>query len=295
MRGSSAPRAATRPPKDELGRLRSREEPERHERRAQARRDVEDAARAGGTGRWYSAPSDARAAASRPGRGCRSGRRACARPGRGRRPPPEASSTACGKWQRRMLRSASSAASSRRPLAPARPARPRVGTGHADALAMQLDHLALVREQPHRREVGHRGALRERVAGDREIVVAEDREARLGNRASSKRSRSSPEPRESRSPVRQTRSGRRLAVHSTARSTATPPREGSPRWKSERCATRRPSSLAGSPAIGTSSVRSRTQPASNQPQAMAAAAAPASGLIRRSASRQRAQPTPRAA
>ena len=43
----------------------------------------------------------------------------------------------------------------------------------------------------------------------------------------------------------QTRSGRRSATQATARSVAARPRDGMPRWKSERCAMRRPSSALG--------------------------------------------------
>ena len=72
-----------------------------------------------------------------------------------------------------------------------------------------------------------------------------------------------------------TRSGRRDSTQSTARSTARVPRDGMPRWKSERCAILRPASPGGSPAIATSRVRVRSQPASNQPYASPAAGIPA--------------------
>ncbi len=45
----------------------------------------------------------------------------------------------------------------------------------------------------------------------------------------------------------QTRSGFRSTTHSTASRTARRPREGTPRWRSERCAIRSPSSSAGNP------------------------------------------------
>ena len=77
-----------------------------------------------------------------------------------------------------------------------------------------------------------------------------------------------------------TRSGSRSRVHATARSTALAPRDGSPRWKSERWTIRMPSSSAGSAGTSTSSVRSRTQPASYQPQASAARAMPPPGRPR---------------
>src|SRR5947208_8225290 len=88
------------------------------------------------------------------------------------------------------------------------------------------------------------------------------------------RSDGSPRGRETRSPVITTSSGLRDVTHSTARSTACVPRDGSPRWKSDRCAMRNPASSEGSRASGTSSVRSLTQPASNHPQPTAAPAAP---------------------
>src|SRR2546430_8873883 len=88
------------------------------------------------------------------------------------------------------------------------------------------------------------------------------------------RSDGSPRGRETRSPVITTSSGLRDVTHSTARSTACVPRDGSPRWKSDRCAMRNPASSEGSRASGTSSGRSLTQPASNQPQPTAAPATP---------------------
>ena len=92
-----------------------------------------------------------------------------------------------------------------------------------------------------------------------------------GSAASSSRSSGSPRGRETRSPVMHTRSGSRPAVHSTARATAREPREGIPRWKSERWTIR---STSRSPATGSSIRRKRTQPASNQPQPSPAAETP---------------------
>src|SRR5579884_616611 len=63
----------------------------------------------------------------------------------------------------------------------------------------------------------------------------------------------------------QTRSGPRAAAQSTPRSTERPPGEGTPRWKSERCATRRPSSSTGNLGTTSSRVRSRGHPASKSP------------------------------
>src|SRR5438552_3188197 len=58
-----------------------------------------------------------------------------------------------------------------------------------------------------------------------------------------------------------------------------------PRWKSDRCAMRTPSSSGGSPGTGSSRASSRTQPASNQPHDSPAAEtapnkAPARGIKR---------------
>src|SRR4051794_22553059 len=92
------------------------------------------------------------------------------------------------------------------------------------------------------------------------------------SRSSKGRSVRRPRGRETRSPVTQTRSGRRDAVHSTARRVARSPPDSTPRWKSERCAIRSPSSAGGRPGTCRSCTRSRTQPASNTPQPRRAAA-----------------------
>src|SRR5204863_876671 len=95
----------------------------------------------------------------------------------------------------------------------------------------------------------------------------------FGRRASNSRSSGSPPRRDSRSPETRTRSGDREEVHSIARTTACPPREGKPRWKSDRWVIRNPASSGGSRSNGHSSSSSRTQPASKWPQPSAAAAA----------------------
>src|SRR5436305_2509157 len=87
----------------------------------------------------------------------------------------------------------------------------------------------------------------------------------------SSRKSGSPRRRESRSPVTAVRSGSRSAVQSAARRTARSPREGKPRWRSERWTIVRPSSSPGSRSSGHSSRSSRTQPASKCPHASSAA------------------------
>ena len=94
------------------------------------------------------------------------------------------------------------------------------------------------------------GGPRERIARHGDVVVSEHTNG-SSSRASSSRRRGSPRGCETRSPVTQTRSGRRSATQSTARALAPLPREsGAPRWKSDRCPIRSPSSAAGSPSIG---------------------------------------------
>ena len=63
------------------------------------------------------------------------------------------------------------------PAASAREFRPRVGAGEPHAPAAQLEQHALVEEQRRRGEVVHARPLREGIAADREVVVAEDRVA----------------------------------------------------------------------------------------------------------------------
>ena len=70
-----------------------------------------------------------------------------------------------------------------------------------------------------------------------------------------------------------TKSASRDAAQSTPSFTARLPRDGTPRWKSERCAIRIPSSSAGNPAIASSSTRNLGHPASNHPQARQPSAA----------------------
>src|SRR6266542_1609514 len=98
----------------------------------------------------------------------------------------------------------------------------------------------------------------------------------FGRRATSRRRFASADTRVSRSPLTSVRSGARSSTHETARSTATRPRPGSPRWKSDRCATRSPASSGASPGSASGRASSRTQPASNQPQPRLPAARPPS-------------------
>ena len=126
--------------------------------------------------------------------------------------------------------------------------RARIDPGELDAPATLLDGDRRVEQHRAVLEPAELDRPRERVARDRVVVVAEHdvgmRQAARGARAAAAPRRG----RESRSPVTQTRSGCRSATQSTARSTARTPRDGTPRWKSERCAMRRPSSSGGSPA-----------------------------------------------
>ena len=144
--------------------------------------------------------------------------------------------------------------------------RARIDAGELDAPAAQLDDLdGRVEQQRPVLEPAELDRTRERVARDRVVVVAEH-DVRMRQLARAARAAvAPPRGRESRSPVTQTRSGCRSATQSTARSTARAPRDGTPRWKSERCAIRRPSSSGGSPGSASSRTRRRTQPASNQP------------------------------
>src|SRR6266508_668081 len=98
----------------------------------------------------------------------------------------------------------------------------------------------------------------------------------FGRRATSRRRFASADTRVSRSPLTSVRSGARSSTHATARSTATRPRPGSPRWKSDRCATRSPASSGARPGSARGKASSRTQPASNQPQPRLPAARPPS-------------------
>ena len=105
--------------------------------------------------------------------------------------------------------------------------------------------LRLVVEQ-RRRQAAESGRPRERIARDGDVVVPEHRRTRRGP-CSASSSCVRPRGCESRSPVTTTRSGFRSRTQSAARRTATAPREGGPRWKSERCAIAQPVELLGQP------------------------------------------------
>ena len=92
----------------------------------------------------------------------------------------------------------------------------------------------------------------------------------LGSTRASRLSIGSPRGCVRRSPLIATRSGRRSRTHTAACHVAPTPGDGTPKWKSERCAIRSPSSSAGSPGSSTSSSRSRGRPASTSPQPRAA-------------------------
>ena len=182
--------------------------------------------------RRVSARADARAAASRPGTGARSGRRACGRRGRGGTRPAERSSDAPGSGRAgcggRRPESASRLRRSPRPASAGR--RPRAATGAPRrSISTPSSASSVAGSSAPRLD-----RLRERVAADREVVVAEHDVRRAEPASSSERSARSPRGRESRSPVTQTRSGCRAATQSTARSTrdarrARARRGGSPR------------------------------------------------------------------
>ena len=218
LRASSGAQRRAQPQQRHLG---PREEPQRHERRAEARRDVHDRAVAG-LERARSGPSaDARGRCGRRARARRSGRRAGgprARDARCRAPAgaacPGSGRAACagrrsgrGGWQgrtpgSRIMRSAEAPASEmRRPLTASSIAAP---SSSVDAA-----------------EVARVPALRERVAAAREIVVAEHRDGAVARRAhelGSRRPRS-PAParrRATRSPVTATMSGSSSLAHSRA-------------------------------------------------------------------------------
>ena len=106
-----------------------------------------------------------------------------------------------------------------------------------------------------------------------------------GRTRTSRRSIGSPRGWVRRSPLIATRSGFRSRAHSAACQTAPTPGDGTPRWKSERCAIRSPSSSGGSPGSSSSSSRSRTQPASSRPQPRPAASAPQPRRLRLRAAR----------
>src|SRR5436190_748179 len=173
-------------------------------------------------------------------------------------------SSTYGKWHSRMRRSACSSTSSQGLDVPRRYAR-----GSTPTICTRLPRTSTVALSSTRRCAGVR-SVRPAVRENGSLLCSTSWFPRttygLSSSASSVRSIRSPRGRETRSPVTQTSSGRRSRTHSTARSTAREPREGSPRWKSDRWATRTPSSSGGSRGSTASSGRSRTQPASNQPQ-----------------------------
>ena len=77
------------------------------------------------------------------------------------------------------------------------------------------------------------------------------------------------------SPVTATMSGRARTPKSMALRSERMFSDGVPAWKSEMCRMLSPSSAAGSPATGTSSVRSRSHCDSNSPHALSPTAAAA--------------------
>ena len=196
----------------------------------------------------------------------RSGRRACGPRARGRSPR-------CGRTvehgrevreqdrQRRVLMQPRLAATGT-----------RIDTRDPHVPPAHVDRAALVEQQGRGLEAAQLDRLREGVAADGEVVVAEDRVA----------ARQLPHERAQLRLAARPRHEVAREAHEVGVALARP-RHGSlhgPRPArrqtqvevGEMRRSRRPSSSAGSPATSTSSVRSRTQPASYQPQASPARA-----------------------
>ena len=225
--------------------------------------------------RSRSAPWDARAGPFRPGYGTVIWP-SCMWPAstRSKRPGSSWSSTR-GKWQSRIRKSASRESAFGSVFARRR----TISRGCVPAI--QTERPRSSRSARLRRAAADAGSSSRRsdarACGSREIAMSwlpSTANAGCGSRADERA-----KPRLAARMRQQVAGDRRRAPaaarrsSSTARSTARAPRDGTPRWKSERCAMRRPSSSGGSPGTSTSSSRSRTQPASNQPQPRPAAAA----------------------
>ena len=157
---------------------------------------------------------------------------------------------------------------------PAAHDQPRIGARDPHAPAPKLEQPPVVAEQraPARARAGRTGA----PDGSRLSAMSwlpSTANTGRGSSRTSRRSIGSPRGWVRRSPLIATRSGFRSRAHSAACQTAPTPGDGTPRWKSDRCAIRSPSSSGGSPGSSSSSSRSRTQPASSRPQPRPAAAA----------------------
>ena len=151
----------------------------------------------------------------------------------------------------------------------------RVDPGDLDAHAAKLDLDALVPQQPAPGNVVEPHRPRERISAERMVVVAQDDEGRAEAAEQPLEHRGAAGPRDE---IAGDTDEIRLALGDPVDGAfdGVPPAEGTPRWKSERCATRSPSSSGGSPGTGRSRTRRRTQPASNAPHpSPASAAAPA--------------------
>src|SRR6185437_13637370 len=185
-------------------------------------------------------------------------------------------SSAPGKWQSRMRRSAPG------PGKPLRSCRIHVrGSTPASSTRRPRSSTSTDRSSSSS-PYGTLGSAEARENGSRAAETSWLPSTQYGwpSRSSSRKSSASPRRLDSRSPVTQTRSGSREATHSTARRVAVRPRDGTPRWKSDRCAMRTPSSAAGSSGIATSRTCARSQPASKIPQPPVAAARPATAPAR---------------
>ena len=219
--------------------------------------------RAGGRGRGCTSSGCAPAAGGRPATGRRSGRRAGGPKARGRTHPPGAGRSLPGSGR------AGSAGRQPGPRAPpARASLRRYERGSTPTICTRFPRSSIVRESSVRRVAGSRSTTSAGCENGSRVSAKSwlpSTAKQFGIRASIDRSSASPERRESRSPLIIVRSGCRSSTQSTARATATRPRDGKPRWKSDRCAIRRPSSSGGSPGSGQASVSSRTHPPRNDP------------------------------
>ena len=187
----------------------------------------------------------------------RSGPRAGGPRGRGRTRPPAAgrSRPGSGRAGSAGRRSASTSCSRLRAAAAVRA---RVDADDLDAPAAQLDRRA---RRPSSSVAGSRSTtrdrLRERVAASRRSRGCRARRSSAAAARAAPAAARSPRGRESRSPVI---SAGRAAAPRPSRPRARPratPRDGTPRWKSERCAIRSPSSSGGRPGSGQ---RQRLEP-----------------------------------
>ena len=205
--------------------------------------------------------------------GARSGRRACARRGRGRSGPARGGRGRAGSGRggsrSRPLGQRRFGSKRRRPRTISRGSAPAIHTLRPRSSSSRPSSRSSVAGSSSRRS--DRRACGSRLSAMSWLPSTAN--AGRGSTRTSRRSIGSPRGWVRRSPLIATRSGFRSRAHSAACQTAPTPGDGTPRWKSERCAIRSPSSSGGSPGSSSSSSRSRTQPASSRPQPRPAAAA----------------------